>query len=91
MKRPSFAAPSDAAFTLIELLTVIAIISILMAMLFPMISSAKESARRSKARQDCLSIVHAVETYATEYSQTRGSIPPPPPPQAVRRMTPPAT
>jgi prepilin-type N-terminal cleavage/methylation domain-containing protein len=69
MKRSSLAARSDAAFTLIELLTVIAIIAILMAMLFPMINNAKEAARRSKAKQDCLAIVHAIETYATEYNQ----------------------
>lgn len=69
MKRSSLAARSNAAFTLIELLTVIAIISILMAMLFPMISNAKEAARRAKAKQDCLNIVHSIETYTTEYSQ----------------------
>lgn len=68
MKRFAAAARSDVAFTLIELLTVIAIIAILMAMLFPMIANAKEAARRTKAKQDCLSIVHAVETYVTDYS-----------------------
>src|SRR4051812_36037602 len=67
MKSSSVAARS--AFTLIELLTVIAIISILMAMLFPMIGNAKEGARKAKAKQDCLAIVHAVESYYTEYGQ----------------------
>jgi prepilin-type N-terminal cleavage/methylation domain-containing protein len=60
---------ATSAFTLIELLTVIAIISILMAMLFPMISQAREGAKRSKAKQDCLAIVHAVEGYFSEYGQ----------------------
>jgi prepilin-type N-terminal cleavage/methylation domain-containing protein len=69
MKRSSLAAHSPAAFTLIELLTVIAIISILMAMLFPMIGTAREGAKRSKAKQDCLAIVHGVEGYYTEYGQ----------------------
>lgn len=69
MKRSSLPARPDSAFTLIELLTVIAIIAILMAMLFPMITGAKEAARRAKAKQDCLAIVHAIEQYSTDYQQ----------------------
>jgi prepilin-type N-terminal cleavage/methylation domain-containing protein len=68
MKLP---APSRSAegFTLIELLTVITIIAILMAMLFPFINGARESAKKKKAEQDTRTIVHAVEQYNVEYGQ----------------------
>jgi prepilin-type N-terminal cleavage/methylation domain-containing protein len=56
-------------FTLIELLTVITIIAILMAMLFPFIQGAKESAKNRKADSDVRTIVHAVEQYNVEYGQ----------------------
>lgn len=58
-----------AAFTLIELLTVIAIIAILMALLFPAIMSAKEAARRAQALNDVQQIVAAVKSYNTEYGR----------------------
>jgi prepilin-type N-terminal cleavage/methylation domain-containing protein len=66
MKRSSVVARPD-AFTLIELLTVIAIIAILMGLLFPIIIMVKENARRARARQDCLHIVQSVEAFHTEY------------------------
>ncbi len=59
----------SAAFTLIELLTVITIIAILMAMLFPMIGQAKESARQRKADGDLRIIVQATQQYNVEYGQ----------------------
>lgn len=58
-----------AAFTLVELLTVIAIIAILMGLLFPAISSAKESARKAQAKNDVMGIVTAVKQYNTEYGK----------------------
>lgn len=57
------------AFTLIELLTVIAIIAILMGLLFPAIGVVKESARKAQARNDCVNIVAAVKQYYAEYGK----------------------
>lgn len=60
------------AFTLIELLIVIAIIGILMALLFPAISAAIDTARRTQAQNDVVQIANAVVAYETEY----GKLPP---------------
>lgn len=57
------------AFTLIELLTVIAIIAVLMGLLFPAVSSVKESARKAQAKNDATQIVTAVKAYYTEYGK----------------------
>jgi prepilin-type N-terminal cleavage/methylation domain-containing protein len=57
------------AFTLVELLTVIAIIAILMGLLFPAISTVKEQARKAQAKNDCVGIVAAVKAYFTEYGK----------------------
>ena len=61
--RPQF------AFTLIELITVIAIIAILMALLFPAMSGARDSARRSKASTVVRSIVNASKNYSNDYGK----------------------
>ena len=58
-----------AAFTLIELLTVIAIIAILMGLLFPVLSSAKNSARRQAAAVGIRNIVAACKSYQTDYGK----------------------
>ncbi|MHA3774327.1 type II secretion system protein [Verrucomicrobiota bacterium sgz303538] len=58
-----------AAFTLVELLTVIAIIAILMGLLFPAISAVKENARRVQAKNDATQILTAVKAYNTEYGR----------------------
>jgi len=55
------------AFTLIELLIVIAIIGILMALLFPAVSSALNAARRAQARNDATQIANSCTAYETEY------------------------
>jgi len=55
------------AFTLIELLIVIAIIGILMALLFPAVGSAITAARKAQARNDVVQIVNACRAYETEY------------------------
>lgn len=57
------------AFTLVELLTVIAIIAVLMGILFPTINSAIEAAKKSQAKNDALQIVNAVKAYYTEYGK----------------------
>lgn len=62
-------SPKLCGFTLVELLTVIAIIAVLMGLLFPAIGSAKDSARRAQAKNDCVQIVTAVKAYYTEYGK----------------------
>ncbi len=58
-----------AAFTLIELLTVIAIIAILMSLLFPALSGAKEQARRADAKADLGMIMTACQSYRGDYGK----------------------
>ena len=72
--RPSLRQPHASAFTLIELLTVIAIIAILMGLLFPAIAAAKEQARRTAAGNTVRNIVNACKSYQTDY----GKFPPVP-------------
>jgi prepilin-type N-terminal cleavage/methylation domain-containing protein len=59
----------DAAFTLVELLVVIAIIAILAAMLLPVLSVAQTSARKTKAKTEIAQIVTAIEQYNSQYSR----------------------
>lgn len=55
------------AFTLMELLIVIAIIGILMALLFPAVNGALNAARKAQARNDATQIATACIAYETEY------------------------
>ena len=57
------------AFTLIELLTVIAIIAILMALLFPAYEAIKDQGRKASAGVAVQGIVSAVKNYYTEYGK----------------------
>lgn len=57
------------AFTLIELLIVIAILGILMALLFPAVGVAIDNARRASAKNDCVQIATAITGYETEYGR----------------------
>jgi prepilin-type N-terminal cleavage/methylation domain-containing protein len=65
-----FSSPlASPAFTLIELLTVIAIIAILMGLLFPAVAAVKENARKVQAKNDVAQIVAAVKAYYAEYGK----------------------
>ena len=61
-------------FTLVELLVVIVILGILMAILLPTISKAKEKAKIAKARSEIMSLKTAITMYETNY----GVLPVPP-------------
>lgn len=54
------------AFTLVELLTVIAVIAILMAILFPLVGMIRESANRSTCGSNLRQIALAVLSYAND-------------------------
>lgn len=55
-----------AGFTLIELLVVIAIIAVLMAILLPSLSRAKESAKRVVCANQCRQLAIAIPAYAAD-------------------------
>ena len=78
MKPTSQPRASALAFTLVELLTVIAIIAILMGLLFPAIGIIKEQARKVQAKSDVTNIVAAVKQYYTEYGKYPAVQDPPP-------------
>ena len=56
-----------AAFTLVELLTVLAILGILAAVLVPVVGRAQEAARRAQVRAQLGQWVVAVEAFRSEY------------------------
>ena len=60
---------SRPAFTIVELLTVIAIIGILAAMLLPVLSSAKISAQKKQAVVEMSQIVGAIQQYDSVYGR----------------------
>lgn len=61
------------AFTLIELLTVIAIIGVLMAILFPVIGRVRESSSTTRCASNLRQVGIAIQSYVTE---NRGTLPP---------------
>ncbi len=74
---------SRRGFTLIELLVVIAIIAILAAILFPVFSMARESAKRSKCLSNLRQISTAIQLYKDNWagsfpSAGKGEYPAPP-------------
>jgi prepilin-type N-terminal cleavage/methylation domain-containing protein/prepilin-type processing-associated H-X9-DG protein len=60
-------ARRGSGFTLTELLVVIAIIAILAAIIFPVFSRARESARRAKCASQLRQLGMAIEVYASDY------------------------
>jgi len=57
------------AFTLVELLVVMAIIAALMGLLFPVASSVMRSAKKTQATTDAQSVKSAINAYYTEYGR----------------------
>jgi prepilin-type N-terminal cleavage/methylation domain-containing protein len=62
-------ATRNRAFTLIELLTVVAIIVILVGLLFPAFKAVQNQARNTQAKNDLTQIVNAVNAFYTEYGK----------------------
>jgi prepilin-type N-terminal cleavage/methylation domain-containing protein/prepilin-type processing-associated H-X9-DG protein len=60
--------PRHRAFTLIELLAVVAIITLLAALLFPAIQSAREAARSTACSARLRSLAYAFDYYATDHN-----------------------
>lgn len=65
--RSSDRRATDSAFTLIELLTVIVIISVLMGLLFPVLAEMKNRTRRTEAATTLGGIVSACKSYHVDY------------------------
>ena len=66
------------AFTLVELLAVIAIIALLMGILIPGVSAARNQAKKSKTRATVSALAKACETFSTDvgkYPQSGGENP----------------
>lgn len=64
---PSPSRPSRHAFTLVELLTVIAIIGILAAIIIPVVGKVRESARRSADVSNLRQLGVAILTFTTDH------------------------
>jgi prepilin-type N-terminal cleavage/methylation domain-containing protein len=59
----------EKAFTLLELMVVIAIIVVLAGLLFPVVQSVLERAKKVQAKNDLTQIVTAVSAFYTEYGR----------------------
>jgi general secretion pathway protein G len=73
-----FSARRQRAFTLIELLIVIAIVAVLAGLLFPAVIQMQRMAKRKRTAVQAASITHALKEYRTTYSrwpgQTQGAL-----------------
>ena len=68
--RPGRKPPGAAAFTFVELLVVIGIITLLVAILLPVIARAREQARTVQCASNLRQIYHAMVMYANEHKGT---------------------
>jgi prepilin-type N-terminal cleavage/methylation domain-containing protein len=57
------------AFSLIELMVVVAIIALLITLASPILEKSLETGRRAQARTDAAQIAHALENYLSEYGK----------------------
>jgi len=64
--------PSAAAFTMVEMLIVIAVIGIMSALVISAFSNAAQDTRRVVARQQQAAVQNAVNAWANSYSQEHG-------------------
>jgi prepilin-type N-terminal cleavage/methylation domain-containing protein len=69
MSRRPEARHRENAFTLLELLVVIAVIVVLAGLLFPAVQSVLERAKKVQAKNDLIQIVTAVNAFYTEYGR----------------------
>jgi prepilin-type N-terminal cleavage/methylation domain-containing protein len=69
MNLPRNTSKTEQAFTLIELLTVIAIIALLAGLLFPAMGMVKEMAKKTQSKNEVVQIVSAIKAYYTEYGK----------------------
>lgn len=67
MNPPDNLNPRRASFTLVELLTVIAVLGILAAILVPVVGRAQESARRARVKTQFAQWAVAIEGFRAEY------------------------
>ncbi|HOX01436.1 MAG TPA: prepilin-type N-terminal cleavage/methylation domain-containing protein [Candidatus Paceibacterota bacterium] len=65
---PDFGGRARRGFTLIELLVVIAIVAILASLLLPVLSSAKEKAKRTACKSNMRQAIIAVHMYGNEFN-----------------------
>lgn len=70
MRQTTF-APRQGGFSLVELLTVIAVIGILIAILVPVASNIMDNARRTAAASNLRQIALAYHSYSQEGSRPR--------------------